>query len=127
MSFANIGLHNLTQPGFNALQFSLMGIGLVFAGLLIIALYITLLPKLLKLGQRKQPMSTEEAATAAAEKEEEEEILLAIAVAFHLHSNFPDSSERITWKSHGDMESPWLVSGRMQSLTTRKLPNTWRR
>ncbi len=127
MSLTNIGLHNLTQPGFNALQFSLMGLGLVFGGLLIIALYITLLPRLLEFTQRKQisPAKTK----IAADKKEEEEILLAIAIAFHLHSNFPEGSERITWKSHGDMESPspWLVSGRMHSLTSRKLPNTWKR
>ncbi len=127
MSFANIGFHNLTQPGLNALQFSLMGIGLVFGGLLIIALYITLLPRLLEFTQRKQssPATTE----TTADSEQEEEILLAIATAFHLHSNFPEGSERITWKSHGDVEapSPWLVSGRMDSLTSRKLPNTWKR
>ncbi len=127
MSFANIGFHNLTQPGLNALQFSLMGIGLVFGGLLIIALYITLLPRLLELTKRKQssPATTE----MTADSDREEEILLAIATAFHLHSNFPEGSERITWKSHGDLESPspWLVSGRMDSLTSRKLPNTWKR
>ncbi len=53
MNFTNIGLHNLNQPGLDALQFSLMGMGLVFGGLLIIALYITLLPRLLELGQPK--------------------------------------------------------------------------
>ncbi|MBU0961537.1 MAG: OadG family protein [Proteobacteria bacterium] len=127
MSFANIGLHNFTQPGFNALQFSLMGLGLVFGGLLIIALYITLLPRLLELTQRKQ--SSLAKIETAADKNQKEEILLAIATAFHLHSNFPEGSERITWKSHGDMESPspWLVSGRMHSLNIRKLPNTWKR
>jgi Na+-transporting methylmalonyl-CoA/oxaloacetate decarboxylase gamma subunit len=127
MSFANIGFHNLTQPGLNALQFSLMGIGLVFVGLLIIALYITLLPRLLKLTLHKQssPAKTE----TASDNDQKEEILLAIATAFHLHNNFPEGSERITWKSHGDMDSPspWLVSGRMHSLNIRKLPNTWKR
>ncbi len=122
MSFANIGLHNLTQPGLNALQFSFMGLSLVFGGLLIIALYITLLPKILSLRIRKRAIPSK-----SNTGEMEEEILLAVATAFHLHSNFPEGSERITWKSHGDMESPWLVSGRMHSLTARKLPNTWRR
>jgi len=125
MKYSNIGLHNLNQPGLDALQFSLMGMGLVFGGLLIIALYITLLPRLLELGR---PKSTPGSSTNNGEKEDEEEILLAIATALHLHNNFPDGEERITWKSHGDMESPWLVSGRMHSLSTRKLPtNTWNR
>ena len=56
---------------------------------------------------------------------EEEEILLAIATALHLHNNFPEGEDRITWKSHGDMESPWLVSGRMHTLNRRKHPNSW--
>jgi Na+-transporting methylmalonyl-CoA/oxaloacetate decarboxylase gamma subunit len=122
MKFTNIGLHNLNQPGLDALQFSLMGMGLVFAGLLIIALYITLLPRLLKLGQAK-PLKVED--RTSIDSGEEENILLAIATALHLHNNFPDGDERITWKSHGDMESPWLVSGRMHSLHSRKLSTTW--
>ncbi|MBU0947016.1 MAG: OadG family protein [Proteobacteria bacterium] len=128
MSFANIGFHNLIQPGFNALQFSLIGLSLVFGGLLIIALYISLLPKLLECTQGQQAAPPAKQKTAA-DTQEEEEILLAIAIAFHLHSNFPEGSERITWKSHGDMESPspWLVSGRMHSLSSRKLPNNWKR
>ncbi len=122
MSLTNIGLHNILRPEFNALQFSLMGMGLVFAGLLIITLYIFLLPKLLELGTPKKQAAPDSPAT---NKDEEEEILLAIATALHLHNNFPDGEEKITWKSHGDMESPWLVSGRMHSLNSRKLPNRW--
>ncbi len=124
MTFTNIGLHNLNQPGLDALQFSLMGMSLVFGGLLIIALYIALLPKLLDLFKAKPKQLKSEKST---DPEKEEEILLAIATAFHLHNNFPDGDERITWKSHGDMESPWLVSGRMQSLNNRKITNNWNR
>ncbi len=124
MSFTNIGIHNLLRPEFNALQFSMMGMGLVFGGLLIIALYIFLLPKLLALGERKPKMQTV-ACTDKKCKQEEEEILLAIATALHLHSNFPEGEDRITWKSHGDMESPWLVSGRMRSLKSRQQVNPW--
>ncbi len=122
MTFANIGLHNLNQSGLAAVEFSLMGMSLVFCGLVIIAIYITLLPKLLKLGAPKQqPLTTK----TEASDNVEEEILLAITTALHLHNNFPDGEERITWKSHGDMESPWLVSGRMQSLNSRKLNTNW--
>lgn len=126
MSFTNIGIHNVLRPEFNALQFSLMGMGLVFAGLLFIALYILLLPKLLALSERKA--KTQAVACACTDekcKQEEEEILLAIATALHLHSNFPEGEDRITWKSHGDMESPWLVSGRMRSLKSRQQVNPW--
>lgn len=120
---SNIGLHNLNQPGLDALRFSLMGMGLVFGGLVIIAIYITLLPRLLNLISPK-PKPSQNIQTS---NDGEEEILLAITTALHLHNNFPDGDERITWKSHGDMESPWLVSGRMQSLNSRKLTNTWNR
>ncbi len=123
MNFTNIGTHNLSQPGLDALQFSIMGMGLVFAGLVIIAIYIMLLPKLLKFGSKKpQPAISKKPADHG-----EEEILLAIATALHLHNNFPEGDERITWKSHGDMESPWLVSGRLHSLQSRKLSTTWNR
>ncbi len=123
MNFTNTGPHNLSQPGFDALQFSIMGMGLVFAGLVIIAIYITLLPKLLKIGRKKPRPAPPKKPTDHVE----EEILLAIATAFHLHNNFPEGDERITWKSHGDMESPWLVSGRLHSLQSRKLSTTWNR
>lgn len=124
MSFTHIGFHNLIQPGFNALQFSLVGMGLVFGGLIIIAIFITLLPKLLQIRKRrKKPLEDINVKNGA----NEEEILLAITTALHLHNNFPDGDERITWKSHGDMESPWLVSGRMNGLNARKLSNSWRR
>lgn len=124
MSFTNIGIHNLLRPEFNAFKFSLMGMGLVFGGLLIIALYILLLPKLLALAERKPKMQNA-ICTDKKCKQEEEEILLAIATALHLHSNFPEGEDRITWKSHGDMESPWLVSGRMRSLKSRQQVNPW--
>jgi len=124
MSFTNIGIHNFQQPGFNALQFSLMGMALVFGGLLIIALYILLLPKLLALGEKTQEKREPECTDDKC-RQEEEEILLAIATALHLHSDFPEGEDRITWKSHGDMESPWLVSGRLRSLKSRQQVNPW--
>ncbi len=122
MSFTNIGFHNVVSPGFNGLQFSLMGMGLVFGGLLIIAAYILLLPRLLAIGAPKPQKST---GNKAKDQVAEEEILLAIATALHLHNDFPEGEDRITWKSHGDMESPWLVSGRLHSLNIRKPANTW--
>lgn len=122
MSFTNIGFHNVVYPGFNGLQFSLMGMGLVFGGLLIIAVYILLLPRLLAIGAPKPQKSS---GNKKKDQVAEEEILLAIVTALHLHNDFPEGEDRITWKSHGDMESPWLVSGRLHSLNIRKPANTW--
>ena len=125
MTLSNIGIHNLLQPGFNALQFSLIGMGLVFGGLLIIAFYIMLLPKLLAIAEKK-PKQLQTTGTDEKCRQEEEEILLAIAAALHLHSDFPEGEDCITWKSHGDMESPWLVSGRMHSLKNRQQVTSWK-
>lgn len=128
MNFNNIGVHNLYQEGFDAVQFSLLGMGLVFSGLIVIALYIIILPKILNFSlKRKEPCIEEQLEEPLQPTAGQEEILLAIATALHLQQNFPEGSDRITWKSHGDMESPWLVSGRMHSLAIRKHLNSWRR
>lgn len=129
MIFDKISFNNLNNAGFDAIQFSLMGMAIVFAGLVVIAVYIILLPKLLELASRKkkQKVPAEAKSETRTGKEEELEILLAIAAAAHLHINFPEGNERITWKSHGDLESPWQVSGRMHSLGVRKRTNKWNR
>ena len=58
MNFLQTGLAALNEPGFNALTFSLFGMGLVFAGLVVISLYITLLPKLLHLSRTRPRKKT---------------------------------------------------------------------
>ncbi|PCI10175.1 MAG: hypothetical protein COB71_13205 [Thiotrichales bacterium] len=129
MTFDKLNLDNLNQAGFDAIQFSLMGMAIVFAGLVIIAIYIVVLPKLLQLFATlgKKKTSPKDETLPEETNNNETEILLAIATAAHLHINFPEGNERITWKSHGDMESPWQVSGRMHSLGVRKRRNSWNR
>lgn len=115
-SFTNISFSNLFSPELNALAFSVMGMFMVFAGLLVISVYIALLPKILALPAYLKKKRRR----ADVQKEvDEQEILLAIAVALHLHQDFPDDNEKITWKSHGDMDSPWKISGRVQGLSSR--------
>ncbi len=129
MVFDKLNLDNLNQAGFDAIQFSLMGMAIVFVGLVIIAIYIVVLPKMLQLfaALRRKKVSPKEETVIEESKSNEAEVLLAIATAAHLHINFPEGNERITWKSHGDMESPWQVSGRMHSLGVRKRRNSWNR
>lgn len=129
MVFDKFNIDNLNQAGFDAIQFSLMGMAIVFAGLVIIAIYIVVLPRLLQLFAtlRKRKTSSKEKIVKEESKSNELEILLAIATATHLHINFPEGNEQITWKSHGDIESPWQVSGRMHSLGVRKRRNSWNR
>jgi len=125
MSISNISLANLYQGELNAINFSLLGMLFVFGGLVIIALYIVLLPKLLEILKKKPKRQA--STTIDTNTEKESEIMLAIAAAFHLNQNFPEVSERITWKSHGDMESPWLVSGRVHGLSVRNDIQSWRK
>lgn len=115
-SFANISFSNLITPEFNAVLFSIFGMAMVFSGLLVISIYIAVLPKLLalptKMKKRKGKIKEEFPAS-------EQDILLAIAVALHLQQDFPEDNEKITWKSHGDMDSPWKISGRVHGLSVR--------
>jgi len=119
-SFDHMGHANLFIGDFNAVTFSIIGMLVVFAGLTIISLYIVCLPWLLK-GLGKKPARPEAADQAAKQQdmEQEKEILIAIATAFYLDQNFPEENQKITWKSHGDVESPWLISGRVQGMAQR--------
>ncbi len=115
-SLANISFSNLISPEFNAVLFSIFGITMVFAGLVVISIYVSLLPKILALPARfKKKTATPKEEPASSEQD----ILLAIAVAFHLQQEFPEENEKITWKSHGDMDSPWKISGRVHGLSVR--------
>ncbi len=117
-SLAKVSFNNLFTPEFNAVVFSIFGMTMVFAGLIVISIYIALLPKILAL-----PSSLKKRASKGknelASAETEEDILLAIAVALHLYKDFPEANEKITWKSHGDIDSPWKISGRVHGLSVR--------
>lgn len=115
-SLNNISFSNLISPEFNAVIFSIFGITMVFAGLVVISIYITLLPKILALPARFKRKKTKVTEVNGAP---EQDILLAIAVALHLRQEFPAENEKITWKSHGDIDSPWKISGRVHGLSAR--------
>lgn len=96
---------------------------LVFVGLLIISLYVLALPKALLLfndlrNHGKAVFSTG-AEAENTEDQAQEETLLAIATALFLQQDFPEEQERITFKSHGDLDSPWKISGRVRGLSMR--------
>jgi Na+-transporting methylmalonyl-CoA/oxaloacetate decarboxylase gamma subunit len=118
-SLDQISFANLNTPGFDAVWFSFFGMAVVFGGLVFISLYITLLPRLLALPakfKKKKTVETDESAVLA---ESEQDILTVIATAYHHSQNFPEENEKITWKSHGDMESPWKITGRVHGLSVR--------
>ncbi|MBU4260965.1 MAG: OadG family protein [Proteobacteria bacterium] len=120
-SFDHMGVANLFAGDFNAVTFSIIGMLLVFVGLTIISLYIVCLPWLLKRLGKRQARPTEAVDKVAEQQniDQEKEILMAIATAFYLDQNFPEENQKITWKSHGDVESPWLISGRVQGMAQR--------
>lgn len=111
----HIGVDNLFLGDFNSITFSLFGMSLVFSGLIVINLFIILLPKIVNT-PRKRDTGT---SSSSMDSLEEKELLLAIASAFHLDQDFPEENEKITWKSHGDIETPWQISGRAHGLSVR--------
>jgi len=119
-SLSQMSLDNLFNHGFNAIQFSIMGMLIVFGGLSIITIYIVLLPKILGLpGQLKSQRASkkkpaEEGATAS-----EPELLLAITIALHLDQTRGGQNQKITWQRHETTESAWRTAGRIRGLAVR--------
>jgi len=110
------------------LLFSLLGMAIVFCGLVVISLYIVALPMALDLCARiraragrgiRAAGAAGPAAGREAAEEDEADILCAIAVAFHLDQDFPAADQKMTWKSHGDMDSAWLKAGIAHGLAVR--------
>lgn len=122
-SLNNIGWNNLFENGYNFINFSIMGMLIVFCGLSIISIYIVLLPKILELPKRimLQKATKEQKGEDSEEPlpDHAPEILLAIAVALHLEQTNTGSFEKITWKRFGGPDSAWLTAGRMRGLAVR--------
>jgi hypothetical protein len=115
----HIGADNLFRGDFNAITFSLFGLTLVFSGLIIISLFILILPKLVNSSQKSGNKGDAASPDPSLDSLTEKELLLAIATAFHLDQDFPEENEKITWKSHGDIATPWQISGRDHGLSVR--------
>jgi hypothetical protein len=118
-SLANIGFDKLFIGDFNSITFSLFGMILVFSGLIAISLFITVLPKIANRPRKSSLKGGSGGQESSMDILAEKEVLLAIAVAFHLDQDFPEENEKITWKSHGDIISPWQMSGRAHGLSVR--------
>jgi len=120
-SFEHISFANLFVNDHNFVTFSIMGMLIVFVGLSFISIYITLLPKLLNLTQKRNTGRKEkkEDSGSSVIDTKDTELLLAIAVALHLDQADGSSYEKITWKRHDEHESSWLTAGRMRGLAVR--------
>ena len=119
-SLSNISLDNLFNHGFNAIQFSIMGMLIVFGGLSIISIYIALLPKILGVpGQLKTKRAASKKTGDESPIADESEILLAITVALHLEQTRDGQNQKITWQRHNITDSAWRTAGRIRGLAVR--------
>jgi len=119
-SFSNISLDNLFNHGFNAIQFSIMGMLIVFGGLSIISIYIALLPKILGVpGQVKSKRKAGKKAVEERTADDDSELLLAISVALHLEQTRDGQNQKITWQRHNITDSAWRTAGRIRGLAVR--------
>jgi len=119
-SLSNISLDNLFNHGFNAIQFSIMGMLIVFGGLSIISIYIALLPKILGVpGQVKSKRKAGKRAVEERTADDDSELLLAIAVALHLEQTRGGQNQKITWQRHNITDSAWRTAGRIRGLAVR--------
>jgi len=119
-SLSNISLDNLFNHGFNAIQFSIMGMLIVFGGLSIISIYIALLPKILGVpGQLKTKRAASKKTGDENPIADESEILLAITVALHLDQTRGGQNQKITWQRHETSDSAWRTAGRIRGLAIR--------
>jgi Na+-transporting methylmalonyl-CoA/oxaloacetate decarboxylase gamma subunit len=119
-SFSQISWDNLFSHGFNAIQFSIMGMLIVFGGLSIISIYIVLLPKILGVPhQLKSKKAAKEKVEEETTKADDSELLLAITIALHLDQTRRGEDQRITWQRHDTSESAWRSAGRIRALAVR--------
>ena len=119
-SLSNITWDNLFNHGFNAVQFSIMGMLIVFGGLSIISIYIALLPKILGIpSQVKTKREKEKEATKGSTAGDDSEVLLAITIALHLEQIRGGQNQKITWQRHNITDSAWRTAGRIRGLAVR--------
>jgi Na+-transporting methylmalonyl-CoA/oxaloacetate decarboxylase gamma subunit len=124
LSSINISFSNVFMGDFNAITFSLLGMGIVFAGLLTISLYIAGLPYVLNFIFKK-PSKVGVAVKGdrkEIEKQESDiEVLIAIATAIHLEQNFAEDNQKITWAdNHHEQDSGWQQTGLAARLAQRQ-------
>lgn len=113
------------ESNFNVISFSYFGMAIVFSGLIIISLYITVLPKLLKLlGLAKTNPATPARASKVGTPKElsklDDETLTAIATAIQLELMYSEN-HKITWEEDSRQDSLWRSAGKSEGLSRRNL------
>jgi hypothetical protein len=122
MDFRSIrlDLSALNNRGFDALEFSVIGMLVVFGGLALIAVYITLLPIILtgvsRLWHKSRRPDRRRRATGDQTDRLDDETLIAVATALHLYQFSADDNRKITWKRHEFWDSSWQRAGRFEAM-----------
>lgn len=121
MSFQNV----LDADG---IGIALTGMSIVFAGLVLISLYIASIPKLLgnmdkavkKRAEKKKAVKSARPVVVTDPSKLSAELLTAIGYVIHMEKEFEDAEDhqRITIQ-RGDTNQVWAVTGRLRNLSTR--------
>ncbi len=117
MDHLNFSVQNVVDG--NALQISITGMAIVFAGLASISLFIALLPKILKALHREGKKEEASAPVNATSLEKLDEDSM-IAVVYVVHMEY----ERLTGDDvkadiSQDSESAWALSSKMRTFPAR--------
>ena len=119
-SFITLNYSVFSDPRFNAMLFSAVGMLIVFGGLTLIAVYIALLPKMLAGFSKLKKKASLSAARSRKRQEREgdidDETLIAIVTALHLYQFSADDNRKITWKRHLEWDSSWQRAGRFEAM-----------
>lgn len=106
----------------DGLSTALMGMTIVFAGLVTLSLYIALLPKLLNLlnsGKKKAAFVSSVSATQGSRALSEEELAAVGYVVHAEQQRLIESDLRVTIPSSGDARSAWALSSKMRTFPNR--------
>ncbi|OHB33016.1 MAG: hypothetical protein A2X84_05535 [Desulfuromonadaceae bacterium GWC2_58_13] len=118
----HVGLQNVMNG--RGLAITIIGMTIVFSGLVAISLFIGQLPNLLKLYDRltthknRQPAPL--ASEAGEEPAQENEIMTAIGLVVHLElERLTGESQKITISRRPGQGAIWASAGKMRSLSQR--------
>ena len=134
MDFGNLqmALERITpRSGVDAWDLSILGMGIVYFGLIIISLCVYFLPLFIncfdrifnavkstctrnkKSGQIEYTQGDE---SELRKEQEEEETHIALAIAIALNLDAGAKTEKITWERYEGSDSSWKISGRVSQL-----------
>lgn len=118
-SFIKIDFSSLGAGGYAALEFSIIGMVVVFVGLTVIAGYISLLPIILNgFSQLKKKLllAKKDGIVEKGRDDIDDETLIAMATALHLYQFSADDNRKITWERHELWDSSWQRAGRFEAM-----------